>query len=84
MNAVFDQGNTFLKIGLFEKGDLVDKASFTTWEEGLDWLKNVKVSHAIYASVGKDLPDGALEKLPVKTREKSFWLVNFPSPSIHV
>ncbi|WP_226389591.1 type III pantothenate kinase [Penaeicola halotolerans] len=65
MNAVFDQGNTFLKIGLFEKGDLVDKASFSTWEEGLDWLKNVKVSHAIYASVGKALPDGALEKLPV-------------------
>ncbi|MCW3788387.1 type III pantothenate kinase [Plebeiibacterium sediminum] len=59
MNLVIDQGNTFIKIGVFDKGKLIHFDSYNFFDEKIlaDTMFRQKISKVIISSVKQDYAD---------------------------
>jgi type III pantothenate kinase len=54
MNLVIDSGNTAIKVGVFEKNDLVDKNAFSSIEQMHAHLKDATIENILISSVKAD------------------------------
>lgn len=51
MNLVIDEGNTSVKIGLFNKSELISVTQFTTLDQSESYISTLQYKHVLYSSV---------------------------------
>ena len=68
MDVVVDIGNTSLKLGVFERGNLMRKQVLQNWEEPdiLTFLTNQTVQNLILSNVAQSLSEGIITHLRKK------------------